>query len=238
MKDKLGTRQLPTAELLLKGSIAYRVGEPGRGIREIGTILNITWFHNAINSVAAIWWILALARDYSERRVAFGKKLNQHPLHVMTLFELEASYWGNLAFVFHVAETLQSYEDNFPSSNELYLRALTPLVKLFTAKEAVRNVSEGLECFGGVGYMENSGIPVILWDTQVYTIWEGTTNVLSLEFFKIVKKNPEVTTMLLKTFENLVEKDLIHYWKNLISEMKELDSKYVSFYTSYLIIIA
>lgn len=72
----------------------------------------------------------------------------------------------------------------------------------------------------------------------MYTIWEGTTNVLSLEFFKIVKKNPEVTTMLLKSFENLVEKDLIHYWKNLISEMKELDSKYVSFYTSYLIIIA
>jgi len=72
----------------------------------------------------------------------------------------------------------------------LYLRFLTPLAKLFTAKEAIRCVSEGLECFGGLGYMENSNIPVIFWDTQVYAIWEGTTNVLSLEFFKVVLKNP------------------------------------------------
>ena len=82
MKDKLGTKQLPTAELLLKGSVAYWIGTPNKGISQIGTILNISWFHNAINSVASIWRILALARDYSDWRSVFNWKLNESPLHI------------------------------------------------------------------------------------------------------------------------------------------------------------
>lgn len=83
-------------------------------------------------------------------------------------------------------------------------------MKLFTAKEAMKHVSEGLECFGGVGYMENSGIPVILWDTQVYTIWEGTTNVLSLEFFKVVTKSPELLAWFALSFNELIDKSLLN----------------------------
>ena len=109
--------------------------------------------------------IIALARDWSESRTAFGKKIGDHPLHQQTMFELEAAYRGNLAFVLHVSE-IMGYNDlpDCSEPNKLYLRFLTPLVKLFTAKECMRVVSEGLECFGGLGYMENSGIPVILRD--------------------------------------------------------------------------
>ena len=79
---------------------------------------------------------------------------------------MEIAYWGNLAFTMFVAEVLGKYEYNdYSNDYEQYLWFLTPLVKLFTAKESVKWVSEGLECFGGVGYVENSGIPWILWDT-------------------------------------------------------------------------
>jgi acyl-CoA dehydrogenase len=107
--------------------------------------------------------------------------------------------------VLYVAETLGEFETNFPKTDEGNLRFITPLVKLFTAKEAMKYVSEGLECFGGVGYMENSGIPGLLRDTQVYSIWEGTTNVLSLEFFKVVKKNPELVSEFSQKFMKIIQ---------------------------------
>ena len=73
---------------------------------------------------------------------------------------------------------------------------MTPVLKLFTAKEAVALISEGIESFGGLGYMENSRIPVILRDAQVLPIREGTTNILSLDFvndiFKNFKENIEI----------------------------------------------
>ena len=66
---------------------------------------------------------------------------------------------------------------------------MTPVLKLFTAKECVGLVSEALESFGGIGYTENSRIPVILRDAQVLPIWEGTTNILSLDFANDIFKN-------------------------------------------------
>ena len=75
---------------------------------------------------------------------------------------------------------------------------MTPILKLFTAKECVALVSEGVESFGGLGYMENSRIPVILRDAQVLPIWEGTTNILSLDFVNDIFKNPQENLEILK----------------------------------------
>lgn len=67
---------------------------------------------------------------------------------------------------------------------------MIPILKLFTAKESMKLVSEGLECFGGIGYMENSHLPHILRDSQVLPIWEGTTNILSLDVLRAILKWP------------------------------------------------
>lgn len=83
------------------------------------------------------------------------------------------------------------------------LRLFTPVLKLFTAKEAVAVCSEGLETFGGVGYMENSRIPVILRDAQVLPIWEGTTNILSLDFAQEVFKNFKTNLPLIQSLLTL-----------------------------------
>ena len=61
---------------------------------------------------------------------------------------------------------------------------MIPILKLFTAKESVAFISEGLESFGSMGYMENSHIPVYFRDAQVLPIWEGTTNVLSMDLIR------------------------------------------------------
>ncbi|XP_013777963.2 acyl-CoA dehydrogenase family member 11-like isoform X2 [Limulus polyphemus] len=194
LKEKLGTRQLPTAELLLKGTVAYRMSEAGRGVAEISNMLSMTRIHNAIAAVASMRRILNLARDYSFKRIAFGKLIINHPLHMHILASLETEVRGSLLFLLEIIHWLGKLENGKATDTEtLLFRMLTPVLKLFTAKQAVAVVSEGLEAFGGQGYMENTGLPGILRDVQVLPIWEGTTNILSLDVLRsISRSNKEV----------------------------------------------
>lgn len=131
--------------------------------------------------------ITALAQDYARRRLAFGRMLLQQPLALYTLAWLELRCCGSLALMLEVARLLGLQEAGQASAADVVmLRLLTPLAKLFTAEEAVVVCSEGLEFFGGNGYCEDSHIPVILRDAQVLPIWEGTTNVLSLDFLRVL----------------------------------------------------
>jgi len=125
---------------------------------------------------------LALARDYAKHRIAFGAPLAQQPLHVDTLAGLEAEVAGALHLAFFAVELLGRSEAGRASDKQMQLlRLLTPIVKLTTAKQAVAVLSEVIESFGGAGYVEDTGLPLLLRDAQVLPIWEGTTNVLSLD---------------------------------------------------------
>jgi hypothetical protein len=125
---------------------------------------------------------IALARDYAARRQAFGRSLIEQPLHAQTLADMQAEFEGAFALAFEVAQLLGRVEHGTAAPHEAaLLRLLTPLAKLWTGKLAVRICSEALECFGGAGYIEDTGLPQLLRDAQVYAIWEGTTNVLSLD---------------------------------------------------------
>jgi hypothetical protein len=125
---------------------------------------------------------LTLARDYARRRVAFGAPLAQKPLHVDTLAGLEAEFQAALHLTFFVVELIGRAEaDQLGEPQAKLLRVLTPVAKLTTAKQAVAVLSEAIEAFGGAGYVEDTGLPVLLRDAQVLPIWEGTTNVLALD---------------------------------------------------------
>ena len=189
LKDKLGTRALPTAELVLDGTPACLIGGEGRGVKEIATVLNITRLYNACCAVGFIRRGLALACDYASRRHAFGRPLSEHPLHIETLASLQVDFEGSFHLVFFAAQLLGKEEIGTATAQERkILRLVTPLAKLFTAKLAVAAVSETLECFGGAGYVEDTGLPVLLRDSQVLTIWEGTTNVLSLDALRVLQR--------------------------------------------------
>jgi alkylation response protein AidB-like acyl-CoA dehydrogenase len=189
LKDKLGTRALPTAELTLDGTPARLVGGEGEGVRRIATILNITRIYNAMASAAGMRRAVALARDYATRRAAFGRVLAAHPAHVETLAAMEVECAAALHLVFHAVELLGREECGEASAAErALLRLLTPVAKLYTAKQAVAVASEALEAFGGAGYIEDTGLPRLLRDAQVLPIWEGTTNVLSLDVLRAIEK--------------------------------------------------
>jgi len=182
LKDKLGTRKLPTAELTLDGARAVPVAGLADGVRHVAPMLNVTRTWNAIVAASGMQRALSLARDYARRRIAFGTPLVARPLHADGLAALEAEREGAFLLAFRAAALLGRAEAGEASAAErALLRVVTPLAKLTTARQAVRVASEALECFGGAGYVEDTGLPQLLRDAQVLPIWEGTTNVLALD---------------------------------------------------------
>jgi alkylation response protein AidB-like acyl-CoA dehydrogenase len=182
LKDKLGTRKVPTAELMLEGTRAVLVGEPANGTRAIEPMLGVTRMWNSVCAIAFMRRGLALGRSYAMRREAFGQPLLQQPLHADTLAALEAETWGAFLMTFLLVELHGRLESGeIDDGQRALLRLLTPLTKLVTGKQAVAVTSEVIEGFGGAGYVEDTGLPQLLRDAQVLPIWEGTTNVLSLD---------------------------------------------------------
>jgi len=185
LKDKLGTRELPTAEIRLDGAPAELVGEPKSGVRQITPMLNITRTWNAIGALATMRRCIALVRDYANRRVVFGKPLAEQALHQDTLAGMQAEFEAAFHLGFYVTELLGRVQiGQADEAQQNLLRLLTPLAKLWTGKLAVAIASEACECLGGAGYLEDSGIPQLLRDAQVWPIWEGTSNVQALDFLR------------------------------------------------------
>jgi len=189
LKDKMGTKALPTAELTLNGTPAVLVGDSGKGVKTISTLFNITRLYNACCAVGYMRRGIALAIDYSKKRMAFGKTIINHGLHAEILSDLQIRFEASFLMTFHAGFLLGKEETKVADEIESgTLRLLIPLVKLYTAKEGVAIASEVIESFGGAGYVEDTGLPQILRNAQVLAIWEGTTNVLSLDALRAIKK--------------------------------------------------
>lgn len=197
LKDKLGTQALPTAELTLQGARAKLVGGEGGGVKKISSLFNITRLYNACCAVGDMRRGLALARDYAPKRTAFGKPLSEQPLHLETLADLSLELTAGFLLTFRAIELLGKEETaQATEAEKALLRALTPIAKLFTAKQSIATISEILESFGGAGYVEDTGLPRLLRDTQVLSIWEGTTNVLSLDLLRAIEKEKVLEPLL------------------------------------------
>jgi alkylation response protein AidB-like acyl-CoA dehydrogenase len=189
LKDKLGTRKVPTAELTLDGAPATLVNGTADGVRAISPMLNVTRTWNALCAIATMRRGIALARDYARRRVAFGATLAEKPLHADTLAGLQAEFEAGFHLAFRAVALLGREEHGELQGHEgELLRVITPLAKLTTGRQVVAVTSECLEAFGGAGYVEDTGLPTLLRDAQVLPIWEGTTNVLSLDVLRAMGK--------------------------------------------------
>jgi len=188
LKDKLGTRKVPTAELILDGTPAQLVQGTTGGVKNIAPVLNVTRTWNSVTAVALMRRGLALARDYARKRVAFGAPLAEKPLHLDTLAGLQAEFEGAFQLAFFAVELLGRVEAGRASAPQAALsRLLTPVAKLTTGRQVVAVLSEVVEAFGGAGYVEDTGLPTLLRDAQVLPIWEGTTNVLALDALRVAQ---------------------------------------------------
>jgi alkylation response protein AidB-like acyl-CoA dehydrogenase len=210
LKQKLGTRALPTAELELRGVRAYLIGEEGKGTKEIATVLNIARIHNAVTAVGFWGRGLGVARAFARCRMVGLKPLSGKASHVRTLAGMHAEYRANVLFAMFVSALLgvaeQAEHAAFDSAcsgrveataaipdprvAEHLLRLLTPAVKGLTAKKAIAGLAECMESLGGVGYLENEdmqfNIARLYRDANVLSIWEGTTDMMAHDVMRVV----------------------------------------------------
>jgi putative acyl-CoA dehydrogenase len=196
LKDKLGTRALPTAELTLEGTPAILVDGEGHGIKKMAPVLTITRVWNTFCASSLMRRAVALSVDYARRRHAFGRRLIDLPLHAETLAAMEVETRGATQLGFKVAWLLGRDENSEATDDDRALfRLLVPIAKLMTGKQAVAVASEAVESFGGAGYIETTGLPRLLRDAQVLPIWEGTTNVLSLDVLRALDRTDALAAL-------------------------------------------
>ena len=187
LKDKLGTRALPTAEISLADAYAQPLGDPGRpGLVRMMSLVRVARLHNAAAAAAGMRRGLAYAHTYATVRRVAGGRLATSPLHRATLGTLGVDAAGAFALAGHGFGLLGRVEVDQDPQAATELRIVAPLAKLATGRLAVASAAEYLECFGGAGYVEDTGIPRLLRDAQVLPIWEGTTNVLALDVQRAV----------------------------------------------------
>jgi alkylation response protein AidB-like acyl-CoA dehydrogenase len=185
LKDKLGTRALPTAEIGMQDAYALPLGDPTQpGLARAMTLVVVTRLHNAAAAAAGMRRGLAYARAYADTREVSGGLLATSPLHRATLGTLAVDAAGAFALAGHAFALLGRVEVGTDPAAAAELRIVAPLAKLATGRLAVASASEYVESFGGAGYVEDTGVPRLLRDAQVLPIWEGTTNVLALDVLR------------------------------------------------------
>lgn len=190
LKDKLGTRAVPTAEIGLRDAYALPLGDPARpGLSRAMTLVVVTRLHNAAAAAAGMRRGLAYALAYAQAREVAGGRLSASPLHRATLGMLAVDTAGAFVLAGHAFMLLGQVETDDDPGAAAELRIVAPLAKLATGRLAVAAASEYVESFGGAGYVEDTGVPRLLRDAQVLPIWEGTTNVLALDVLRALTRD-------------------------------------------------
>ncbi|MFJ8851418.1 acyl-CoA dehydrogenase family protein [Streptomyces sp. NPDC102437] len=186
LKDKLGNRSNASAEVEFDGTWARRVGEEGRGVRTIIEMVAATRLDCVAGSAALMRQAVAQAIHHCTYRSAFGGVLIEKPLmrNVLADMALESEAATVLAMRLAAA-----YDDG--SDSELaFLRIAVPAAKYWVTKRCTPLVGEALECLGGNGYVEESGMPRLLREAPLNSIWEGAGNVQALDVLRALQREP------------------------------------------------
>ncbi|VAW01293.1 Acyl-CoA dehydrogenase, partial [hydrothermal vent metagenome] len=179
LKDKMGDRSNASSEIEYRGAWAKRIGEPGRGIATIINMAHHTRFDCVSGSAAGMRKAVKLAAHHVSYRTAFQRKLIDQPLMQNTLADLALESEAAMALAFAVAASFDAAPSN-PVQAALS-RVLTPIAKYWVCKRQPSVVVEAMECLGGVGFVEESGMPVLFRTSPLNSIWEGSGNVIALD---------------------------------------------------------
>ncbi|KGO76283.1 Acyl-CoA oxidase/dehydrogenase, type 1 [Penicillium italicum] len=220
LKNKLGTKELPTAELELEDMRAHLLGELDQGVVTIAPLLNVTRLHTFVGSLAGWRRAISITKSFAKARTTVGEPLWLIPMHLRLLADLEVKHRGAMNLAWFTVALFGVVEDQTASSNklahlpqpgkeaEVVFRTLTATAKAVISKIATVGILECQESMGGVGYMDEADEPEFnisrtLRNNAVNSIWEGTTNVLASEFVRFLIKKDN-----LKTFGTWLDRTL------------------------------
>ena len=185
LKDKLGNRSNASSEVEFHGAHARRLGEEGRGVPTIIEMVGHTRLDCVLGAAAGMRVAVEQAGWQVDHRSAFGKLLADQPLMRNVLADLALESEAATVTAMRLA---RSYDE---PGDATFKRIGTAVAKYWTCKRAVPHAAEALECFGGNGYVEESGMPRLYREAPLNGIWEGSGNVISLDVLRALVKTPE-----------------------------------------------
>jgi len=189
LKDKLGNRANASAELELDGTAGVRLGDEGRGVRTIIEMVAATRLDCVLGSTALMRHTLNEAAWHVAHRSAFGGLLGDKPLMQNVVADLQVEAEAATALAVRLAAAVDAPGD--PQEAALRRIAL-PLAKFWVCKRTPGFVAEALECLGGNGYVEESGLPLRYREAPLNSVWEGSGNVNALDVLRALAREPEV----------------------------------------------
>jgi putative acyl-CoA dehydrogenase len=206
LKDKLGNRSNASSELELHGAWGRMVGEPGRGVPTIIEMVGHTRLDCVIGSAAGMRVGVVNATHHTAHRSAFGKLLIEQPLMRNVLADLCLESEATTALAMRLARAYDEADaDARAGENEtdaqLFKRLATAVGKYWSCKRAPNHAYEALECHGGNGYVEDSGMPRLYREAPLASIWEGSGNVMSLDVLRALTRSPRSLEVFLAEVE-------------------------------------
>ncbi|MEU3332631.1 acyl-CoA dehydrogenase family protein [Glutamicibacter creatinolyticus] len=187
LKDKFGTRSMPSGEITLDGAWALQVGELNRGFRQMAEMINTSRLSNAMRAAALMRRSVKEAVEHSRQRVVFGKALIDQPLMRMTLLPLQLEAEAALGMVFHAGDVLERADAGDQLAKD-QIRVLTPIAKHYICKRVRWVAGESMEVRGGNGYIEDWPNTRLVRDSHLGSIWEGSSNVIALDVLRCLRK--------------------------------------------------
>ena len=185
LKDKLGTRSLPSSEVEFRGIEGRLIGEEGRGVPAIIRMVNHTRLDCLLGSTTGLRRGTVEAIHHARHRAAFGARLVDQPAMRNVLADLAIESEAATVTAMRVA---RSYDE---SEEQAFRRFATAVTKYWISKRAAAHAAEALECLGGNGFVEESGLPLLYRDAPLNSIWEGSGNVAALDVLRAIVKEPE-----------------------------------------------
>ncbi|MEW2529833.1 acyl-CoA dehydrogenase family protein [Streptomyces sp. NPDC047071] len=221
LKNKLGNRSNASSEVEFDGTWARRVGDEGRGVRTIIEMVAATRLDCVIGSAALMRQAVAQAVHHATYREAFGGRLLDKPLmrNVLADLALESEAATTLAL------RLAAAYDDGSEREQAFLRLAVPAAKYWVTKRCTPLVAEALECLGGNGYVEDSGLPRLLRESPLNSIWEGSGNVQALDVLRALQREPLALNAFLEEVGAARGADhrLDAAIKNLLTELADLE---------------
>jgi len=185
LKDKLGTKGLPTGEIDLLGAEAVEIAPPPHGFKLMMEALEYSRVHNAVGSAGMQRRALREALAWAKSRHAFGHVLCEYPMVQDELLRLRVEFEAGALLAFEAAIAFDETQQD--PARRTWLRLVTALAKYLTAEYAITSSRAALELIGGNGYTSDYPVARLLRDAQVLTIWEGPANIQALELLRLFK---------------------------------------------------
>jgi len=190
LKDKLGNKSNASSEVEYDGAFGWLVGPEGRGVPTIIEMVNMTRLDCALMAAGGMRIGTAQAVHHATHRSAFGKALIDQPAMANVLADLAIDSEAATTVVLRIAGAVDRAARG-DEAEKAFRRVALSVTKYWLCKRLASHTVEALECLGGNGYVEDSGMPRLYREAPLISIWEGSGNVAALDTLRAMAKEPE-----------------------------------------------